>query len=86
MSHSTFTTRVGYFFVGAGIGAAVATLFAPRTGKETRKFLADRAGEGKDYIAGRGREIRRQAADAVDRGKTFVGRNKDRLAEALKTN
>ena len=86
MSHSGFPTKVGYFFVGAGLGAAVATLFAPRAGKETRKLLAERAGEGKDYLAGRSREIRRQAADVVDRSKTFVGRHKDRLAEALKTN
>jgi gas vesicle protein len=86
MSHSGFATKVGYFFVGASLGAAVAMLFAPRSGKETREYLADRAGEGKDYLAGRGRELRRQAADAVDRGKTFVGRHKDRLAEALKTN
>ena len=35
--------------IGGAVGAAVALLFAPRTGEETRKILKEKAGEvGKD--------------------------------------
>ena len=34
------------FLVGAVAGAAVALLYAPATGQETREFLSDKAREG----------------------------------------
>ena len=33
---------LGKFVVGAAIGAGIALLFAPRSGKETRKILKDK--------------------------------------------
>ncbi len=85
MSYSGLTTKVGYFVAGASLGAVAALLLAPNSGKETREYIADRASEGKDYLSERSRELRRQAGDFVDRSKTYVGRQKDRLADALKT-
>ncbi len=52
-------TKVGYFLAGLGIGAVVMLLFAPKSGEETRKYIADKAGEGRDYVAARGRELRK---------------------------
>ncbi len=76
-------TKVGYFLAGLGIGAVVLLLFAPKSGEETRKYIADKAGEGRDYVAARGRELRKQAEGLVDRGKEVVTKQKERLAEAL---
>ncbi len=76
-------TKVGYFLAGLGIGAVVMLLFAPKSGEETRKYIADKAGEGRDYVAARGRELRKQAEGLVDRGKEAVTKQKERLAEAL---
>ncbi len=76
-------TKVGYFLAGLGIGAVVMMLFAPKSGEETRKYISDKAGEGRDYVAARGREIRKQAEGLVDRGKEVVTKQKERLAEAL---
>ena len=84
MSNSGVGTKVAYFVAGATLGSAVAILFAPKSGKETREYIADKAGEGKDYLVDRSRDIRRQAGEIVDRSKTYVGRQKERLAEALK--
>lgn len=81
---SKVTSNVAFFAVGVGVGAAIAILYAPKSGKETRRLIAQKAGEGMDYIESRGKELRNQAEDAVDRGKEFVNRQKDRLAEALK--
>lgn len=81
---SKVSSNVAFFAVGVGVGAAIAILYAPKSGKETRRLIAQKAGEGMDYIESRGKELRNQAEDAVDRGKEFVNRQKDRLAEALK--
>ena len=36
------------FVTGAAVGAAVALLFAPAKGEETREYLSQRAKEGRD--------------------------------------
>ncbi len=83
MAECNFTTKAAYFLAGVGIGAAVALLFAPLSGEQTRKLISEKAEEGKDYVAGKGRELRRQAEEFVDHGKELVGRQKDRLADVL---
>lgn len=50
---------VGSFILGGLIGAGIALLFAPRTGKETREFLSDKAleyWENADEVYETGRE------------------------------
>lgn len=78
------TSKFAFFLAGLGVGAIVALLYAPKSGKETRRLIALKAEEGKDHIETRGKELRRQAEEAVDRSKEFVAKQKDRLAEALK--
>ena len=63
MANCTVATKVTFFVAGVGIGAAVALLFAPQSGEETRKQIAEKAHEGKDYVASKGRELRKQAED-----------------------
>ncbi len=48
---------------GAVLGAAVALLFAPATGGDTRRYLNDRVREGRDRAA----EAARRKAEAVNR-------------------
>ena len=47
------------FIAGAAVGAALALLFAPATGEETREYLGQRAREGRD----RATEVARQSRD-----------------------
>jgi len=60
------------FIVGAAAGAAVALLYAPKTGRETREILGERAREG------RGR-----AAEAAAKGREAIGRGRETVASAL---
>ena len=53
------------FVIGALAGAAVALLFAPATGEETREFLGEKAREGRARL----REQRDGVLNAVDRGR-----------------
>ncbi len=78
------TSKLGFFIAGLGVGAVVAALYTPRSGKETRRFIAQKAEDGMDYLETRSRELRQQAEEAVGRGKEFVNKQKDRLAEALR--
>jgi gas vesicle protein len=64
------------FLLGAVAGAAVALLYAPATGRETREFLGERAREGRERAteaAAKGRELinqgRETLATAVERGR-----------------
>jgi len=83
MATCNVTSKLAYFIAGLGIGGAVALLFAPKSGKETREYLADKAEEGKGFVAARGREFRQQAEEFVDRGKEVVVKQKERLADVL---
>jgi gas vesicle protein len=64
------------FVVGALAGAAVALLYAPATGEETRRRLAEKAREGRERAEGAARDgrdaLRRHRetlTDAIDRGR-----------------
>ena len=64
------------FLVGAVAGAAVALLYAPATGKETRDFLGEKARESRDKakeMAARGGEALKQGREtltnAIERGR-----------------
>jgi len=83
MSDDNGASKVAYFLTGMGLGAIVALLFAPRSGKETRDYLTERAEEGRGYVTTKGREIRQQAEEAVDRARDVVAKQKEQLSAAL---
>jgi len=85
MADCSVTTKVSYFVAGVGIGAAIALLFAPQSGEETRKRIAEKAQDGKDFVATKGRELRKGAEDLVDQGKDLVNKQKARLADVLES-
>ena len=65
---------LGMLSAGVGIGAAMGLLYAPKSGRETRKLISRAAEDGADFVAARTREIRKQAEDAFERGKVFANR------------
>ncbi len=64
----------GILTAGVGIGAAVGLLYAPQSGRQTRKLISRAAEDGADFVVARSREIRRQAEDAFERGKDLATR------------
>ena len=57
------------FILGAVSGAAVALLYAPATGQETREYLA--------------REARARAAEAAAKGKEVLDQGRETLTTAI---
>jgi len=83
MSENNGASKVAFFLAGMGIGAILALLFAPKSGKETRDYLVAKAEEGKEYVTTRGRELRKQAEEAVEKAKDVVAKQKEQLSAAL---
>jgi len=83
MARCGIAGKVGFFAVGAGVGAILALLLAPKTGEQTRKLIAEKAEEGKDFVVSKGREFKGQAEELVEKGKDLVTKQKERLAGAL---
>ena len=60
------------FLLGAVSGAAVALLYAPAAGRDTREYLGDKA-----------RESRERAADAAAKGRDIVSQGRETLTTAI---
>ena len=75
-------SRLSYFFLGLGLGVAAGVLFAPKSGVETRALLR-KAEESGEFVKRKSTEIREQAVDAVERGKSHVQRHKENLSAAV---
>ena len=81
--------KLGIFLAGGAIGAAIALLYAPRTGSETRAIVAEAAneawGQAQDFgtqAAVRGQEV---YADAVVQGQRAYSQAQD-FGQSVYTN
>ena len=83
MSEDNGGSQVGFFLAGLGIGAVVALLLAPRSGKETREYIVGKAEEGRDFVVTKSEELRKQAEEVVEKGKDLVSKQKELLSAAL---
>ena len=72
-----------YFLVGLGIGSLIGVLFAPKSGEETREYIARKAREGNEIARKKGQELRDRAEEAVERGKKIVAQTEGRIATAI---
>lgn len=88
------SSGVGSFLFGGLLGAAVALLFTPRTGRETRRYLSDKAldyWENADevYENGRDRAVeiyatgREAAGAASDQIRTKIDEARERLLKQV---
>jgi len=79
---------------GAGVGAVLALLFAPKSGRETREliarsatdsrdFITDKMNEGRQMVEDRGRKITDDFTSFVDKSKEAVQRQKEQLTAAF---
>ena len=78
------------FLLGALSGAALAILFAPRSGRETREILgeklretADRSRRLGEQALEKGREAAEDASGYLDRQREALEKRRDRLAAAV---
>ncbi len=60
------------FILGAVSGAAVALLYAPATGRETREYLGEKAREGRE-----------KATEAAEKGRQMIKEGRETLTTAI---
>lgn len=77
------STNLLFFLAGASIGAVIALLYAPQSGKKTRDYIGDKAEEGKNFLEKKGKEIREQAEDYVEKGKDLMAEQMERGRELV---
>jgi gas vesicle protein len=74
MSDNRINNNIGWFLAGLALGAAVGILYAPKSGRDTRKAIVTGVDDGREYLASLGRDARQLVTDWVDSGKkTVVG-------------
>ncbi|MFN2413196.1 MAG: YtxH domain-containing protein [Pyrinomonadaceae bacterium] len=75
---SSVTTKLSYLLIGGGIGAVVALLFAPKSGRELRGDIADASRKGVE----KGREA---AAQLQEKAGEYYEVGRERASEFYQT-
>jgi hypothetical protein len=63
---------VTYLVTGLGIGAALSIFLTPKSGTETREWIANKCSTGVDMANEKGRKARLQVKDIVDQGQQQI--------------
>lgn len=83
------SARLTYFLVGAGIGAVLALLFAPKSGEELRNDIADATRKGIDRSREAAQQLGAKANEYYDAGRAKAGEyyeaTRERAAELYDT-
>lgn len=76
MSCDDYGNRIAWFFAGAALGAAVCLLYAPQSGRDTRKYIRKKAEQSREVVADAGK-------DALDRGREYYDKSRKEAGELL---
>src|SRR5260370_40772777 len=71
------SNNIGWFLAGLGLGVGAAILYAPKSGRETRKAIVTGADESREDVASVGRNAREHISTWVDSGKDVINRKGD---------
>lgn len=71
------------FFVGGLVGAGVALLLAPQSGKETRQKIKELADDAKEKAAKYAEEVKSKVTSTVEKGKELVEEKKSLITTAV---
>jgi len=68
-----------WFFAGSAIGATIALLYAPQTGRDTRRLLKKRSREGREAFVDSSRDLVDKGRELYEKGRRVA----DDAAEML---
>lgn len=66
------SSKAVWFLTGAAIGAAVALLYAPASGEETRRKIARRAEDSAEVLSEKGQEMVDRGRELYDQGRKMA--------------
>jgi gas vesicle protein len=65
-------SKLGWFIAGVAVGATIAILYAPKSGKDTRKYLGKTASHSREAMEASGKELMDRGKELYDRGKQIA--------------
>ena len=74
---------LGWFFLGAALGAAAGLLLAPKSGRETRDLLAEKGGDLARKAQDLAMDAQGRAGEWVDKGREVFEEQTQRLVTAF---
>ena len=83
MAKSNDGSSIAWFLAGMTVGAAVAVLFAPKSGQETRQSISEAASRGKDLADRKTREVVEFGRDAYTQGRDLADSAKETGKEVI---
>jgi gas vesicle protein len=72
MENDDSGAAIAWFLAGAATGAAIALLYAPKTGKDTRKYLNKTTREGREAVESSGKELMDRGKELYERGRKIA--------------
>ena len=72
MAQDDDSGKLTWFLMGAALGAACALLYAPKSGKDTRNMITQKAQDASDAVTGTSRDLYERGKDVYDKGKQVV--------------
>lgn len=66
------SNTMAWFLTGALVGAAVAILFTPKSGKDTRRLISEKTQAGRESVSETSQEIVDASKDMFERGRKLV--------------
>ena len=70
---SSVSTKLTYLIIGGGIGAVIALLFAPKSGKELREDIADVSKKGLEKGKEAAAQLQERAGEYYETGREKAG-------------
>jgi gas vesicle protein len=66
------SSNLAWFLTGTIIGATVAMLYAPKSGRDTRQFISDKTQQGKEAVTETSKDIAEAGKEMFERGRKLV--------------
>ena len=73
-----------WFVAGAALGATIALLYAPATGQDTRRKIAEKTDQGRQALADQGRDLYERGKEMYDRGRILADEAADMFERGRK--
>jgi gas vesicle protein len=75
---------IGWLLFGGAIGAGIALLYAPKTGRDTRRMITRRAERGKLYMVDAGKDILDRGREIYEQGRKIADEAQEILDKGRK--
>ena len=72
MATDNTTSNLVWFLTGAAAGAAIALLYAPQSGRQSRKFIRRKTEDSQEALAELGKDVLDRGREYYDKGRKIA--------------